>query len=99
MTDDPTDAVESGNAIPEPHWTFRRIFTWTVTGVALLILAFIVWAGRNGDLSGVAYGLIGLVAWLSTLYLVSPSAETIVKMIHHAASFRLSGGRGGNEGS
>jgi len=86
MTDDPTDAVENGNAVPEFHWLYRRIFTWTVTGVALLILAFIVWAGRTGDLSGVAYGLIGLVAWLSTLYLIAPSAEVLAQIVAHIAS-------------
>ena len=88
MTADPNDAVENGNPIPEPKWFYRRVFTWSVTAVALLILAFIVWAGRNGDLSGVAYGLIALVAWLSTIYLIAPSAEILARIAAHITEFR-----------
>ena len=88
MTADPTDAVENGNAIPEPHWTFRRVYVWVVTVTSLLILAYIVHVARENNLTGVAYGLIGLVAWVVTVYLIAPTIESLVQIVMHLTNLR-----------
>jgi len=88
VTQDPNDAVENGNAIPEPSWNFRRVYVWVVTVVALLILAYIVHVARENDLSGVAYGLIGLVAWVVTVYLIAPTIESLVQIVMHLTNLR-----------
>jgi hypothetical protein len=88
VTDDPTDAVENGNAIPETRWLFRRIYIWVVTVTSLLILAYIVHVARENNLTGVAYGLIGLVAWVVTVYVVAPSVESLVQIVMHLSNLR-----------
>lgn len=65
----------------EAQWTFRRIYTYGVTVAALILLAVIVARAAAGDLKGIAYGLIVLIALLATYYLIAPTAEHIVAAI------------------
>lgn len=65
----------------ESQWKFRRIFTYGVTAIALILLAVIVARAEAGDLKTVAWALILLIALLATYYLIAPTAEHIVAAI------------------
>lgn len=75
--------------LPEAHWTWRRAFTWGLTIICLILIAWIVRKLSTGEhLAGVAYGLIGLIALFATYYLIAPSAEHIVKLLRMASLLR-----------
>ena len=75
--------------LPEAHWTFRRIYTYVVTLLALGGVAWVIHKiNDDGPLAGLAYALIGLCALLATYYLIAPAAEHIVRLIQSAARLR-----------
>jgi uncharacterized membrane protein YfcA len=83
MTDKSTQAAEAtGSIIREMKWTWRRLFVFVVTVIALSVVAWIVHKLDDADgLKNLAQWLIGLIAMLSTYYLIGPTAEHIVAAV------------------
>lgn len=62
---------------PEPQWLYRRIYTWSLTAAALILIAVAVALAPRADLQSIALALIVLIALLATLYLIAPSAPEL----------------------
>lgn len=83
---DAPHGVDPQDALPENTWGWRRLFIYGATIVGLILLAVIVHKVSEGEyLAGIAYGLIGLIAWLATLYLIAPSGEHIARILSLSA--------------
>ena len=64
---------------PEGDWRFRRVYTYAATVAGLALLAVLVWRlEAPRELMWVAVALIVRDAWRETLYIVAPSAQSIV---------------------
>ena len=64
---------------PEGDWRFRRLYTYAATVAGLALLAVLVWRlEAPRELMWVAVALIVRDAWRETLYIVAPSAQSIV---------------------
>ena len=64
---------------PEGDWRFRRFYTYVATAAGLALLAVLVWRlEAPRELMWVAVALIVRDAWRETLYIVAPSAQSIV---------------------
>ena len=71
---------------PEPSWGWRRGLTWFITVVSLALVGGMIWKLAPGMAGvGIAYGLIGLVGWTATLYLVGPSADEVARIFAQGA--------------
>lgn len=87
---------------PEPKWGWRRFYTFLVTVVGLGLVGWIIHKIAPGvPGAGIAYGLIGLVGWIGTLYLVGPSADEVARIFAQGARlvatvpYLMRSGRGG----
>lgn len=76
----------------EVQWFWRRVWSFTVTLTALLIVGFIVWslrlaglgAAQAAALQGVAYALIGVVVFVGLIYVVGATAYELVQLVQAA---------------
>lgn len=98
MTAEPTPPlIDPQNALPENSWGWRRLLTFVVTFVSLALISWIVWKTADGNhLAGIAYGLIGLIAWMAVLYLIAPTSEHIARMISLSSISKVALRRGGS---
>ena len=77
--------IDPQDPLPEPKFTYRRIFSYGVSLALLAILGLIVWRIDDGDaLRQLALYLCVLLFFVITYYMVAPSAEQIVKLIQSA---------------
>lgn len=77
--------IDPQDPLPEAKFTYRRIFSYSVSLALLAILAFIVWRMDDSDaLRQLALYLCVLLFFVITYYMVAPSAEQIVKLIQSA---------------
>ncbi len=76
----PPDLAEGLKGLPEGVWTYRRIFVFSLTIGAMLLVYKIVDLARPEDLPGIAKMLIWLVMLLAVLYIAGPIAEHIVRL-------------------
>lgn len=96
---------------PESKWFWRRLYTFMVTILSLAGVGFMIYKLAPGMIGvGIAYGLIALVGWMATLYLVAPSADEVARIFAKLAHLRqiipslstiqsgMGGGYGGNGG-
>lgn len=67
------------DALPEAKWLYRRIFTYVVTVVALILIAVCV--SRAPDPTNIGLALCVLVGWMATLYLIAPASEHVAEIL------------------
>lgn len=67
------------DALPESKWIWRRVFTYVVTVVALVLIAVCV--TRAPDPTNLGLALCVLVGWMATLYLIAPASEHIAEIL------------------
>ena len=85
-------ALDPQDPLPEGRWLFRRLFTWLLVLMCCALLGWIVHQLRGeARLVEVAQWLIGLIALLSTYYLIAPSAEHIVRLVQAGRTLRVPG--------
>jgi hypothetical protein len=71
--------------LPEPHFLWRRLFTFISTAIGYGVLFYIVHKMDNGEpLAKVAIALIGLLAVHTLAYMIAPTAEAIARGIAEA---------------
>lgn len=100
MTAKPSAAkqIDPQDALPESSWGYRRFLTYGVTIVALAYIAYIIWKTPEGQyLAGIAYGLIGLIAWMATLYLIAPTGEHVARILSLSSISKAVLRRGGTD--
>lgn len=74
---------------PEAKWFWRRFYTFMVTVLSLAGVGFMIYKLAPGMVGvGIAYGLIALVGWMATLYLVAPSADEVARIFAKLAHLR-----------
>lgn len=75
--------------LPEGKFFYRRIFSYVLSGLFILLLAYVILRiDNNDDLRRVALYLCVLLFVVITYYMVAPSAEHVVKMVQAARIFR-----------
>jgi hypothetical protein len=88
----------------EIQWFWRRLWVFVVTTANLALLAGIIWtfsraapaAPAAAALSGIAYGLIALNAFLGLIYVVGATAYELTQLLASARidlAFARLGGR------
>lgn len=80
------------DALPESKWLWRRLFTYGVTVVAVLLLWVCV--TRAPDPTNIGLALCVLVGWMATLYLIAPASEHIAHILAQAKINRAKLGDG-----
>ena len=77
--------IDPQDPLPEPTFTYRRIFSYGLSLALIGLLAGVIWRMDDGDmLRQVALYLCVLLFFVITYYMVAPSAEQIVKIIQAA---------------
>lgn len=74
--------------LPEPHFFWRRWFTYATTLLSLAIVGYVAHRVAGDSALSIVLALIAFAAWQSTLYMVAPSAETIMKIVAHIVRLR-----------
>lgn len=100
MTD--TSLVPPAPRLGEIEWLWRRWWSFSVTLIALIIVAFIVWSLRGVGMTDaqavamqhIAYGLIGTVIFIGLIYVVGATAYELTQLVQ-AARVQIAIGRGG----
>ena len=100
MTDEapPAPQIDLQDPLPESNWFWRRVFTFAAMLITFGFLLYVIhvlgtiayMAPRQGieALIDLALRLLWLNFVLVLFYMVAPSAEQVVKMIHTAALLR-----------
>jgi hypothetical protein len=71
--------------LPEPHFLWRRLFTFVSTAIGYGVLIYIVRKmGGDEPLAKVAMALIALLAVHTLSYMIAPTAEAIARGIAEA---------------
>ena len=76
-----TDVPIPSSPIPEPKFTFRRLFAFGSALIAFALVALIVW--RLDDpayLTAIALVLIAANLWTGTLYMQAPTKEFVAQI-------------------
>lgn len=66
--------------LAEGQWVWRRLYVYLATMLIWLLLRDAVHRAPPEQVRHLADGLMGLVALMSLLYLVSPSAQQVVNL-------------------
>jgi hypothetical protein len=69
------------NPAPEPTWKYRRAYVYALTLLACVGIGVALARMSGADAKIVALALVGLVALISTYYLIAPTAENIVATV------------------
>jgi hypothetical protein len=98
-----TDAslVPAAPQLKEIEWLWRRWWSFSVTVIALAIVAAIVWTLREPGLGAaqavalqqIAWGLIGTVIFIGLVYVVGATAYELTQLVQ-AARVQIAIGRG-----
>ena len=76
----PVEVADSLKGLPEGVWTYRRIYVFTLTLIALALVWRIIELARPEDLPSIAKFLVSLAMVLAVLYIAGPLAEHIVRL-------------------
>ncbi len=74
------DYAETLDPLPNPQWTFRRVYLWLVSTVLLIMLWRAVERAPPDAIETIALGLIVLLGFALSIYLIGPTAEHIVRL-------------------
>lgn len=74
--------------LPEFSFKFRRIFTYALTVLHIVMLAVLVSMLPANDVASFAWWLLVVHWFVITFYMVAPSAEQVVKIIQTARILR-----------
>lgn len=78
--------IDPQDPLPEGRWIYRRIFIWAIVMASCAGIGWIIYQTDDpATLGNIAKLLVGLIALLSTYYLIAPSAEHIVRLVQGAA--------------
>ncbi len=80
-------------ALPEVTWVWRRVFTYCLTLICALLLAFIIHKLADvPSLRAIAFCLVGLIALQSLLYIAGATVTDLVRLARavdlHCLPFR-----------
>ncbi|MGH7027358.1 hypothetical protein [Brevundimonas sp.] len=92
--------VQPAPRLNEINWFWRRLWSFSVTFVALAIVGGVVWtlraphisAGQAMALQSIAYGLIGTVVFVGLIYVVGATTYELAQL---AAARRVDVARAG----
>lgn len=88
----PPATVDVQDPLPEIDWFWRRIYTYVVSIVLILLIAYVLYGLRGvQDADGlleIGLRLCWLLGAVITFYLVAPSAEQIVHLVQAARTLR-----------
>lgn len=84
----------AGQNLAEGRWLWRRLYVFAASLGLWTLLARAVEAAPPSDLLLITRGLMGLLALISTLYLVAPTAQQLVELTANLR-LRLETGRDG----
>lgn len=89
-----TDATltQPSPRLNEIQWLWRRLWVFGVTAANLILLGGIIWtfsqaspaAPAASAMAGVAYGLIGLNAFIGLIYVVGATAYELTQLVSSA---------------
>lgn len=88
------DYAEPLKGLPAGVWTFRRVFVFALTLIAMALVWRIIELAPPAYLAAIAKWLIGLVGLLVVVYTIGPTAEHIVrlgKVVEALSPFRKGG--------
>lgn len=103
MTDAPQPLTQPTPRLQEVQWFYRRLWSYGVTVLSLVIVAGIVWAlgmvslgdAAASALQGIAYALIGLTVFVGLIYVVGATAYEVIQLVQAASVDRILGRRAG----
>ena len=91
-----TDAMKTSISIPtlaEGRWLWRRLYVYFSTAASWVLLDRLIASVPPDKVSGLAHGLMALLALTLVLYLVAPTAQQLLAGISALPPRLNDGGR------